>query len=130
MSLEGKINLDNFRTNSSSVSPIIILSGESFLNVFPIDQTKTTGENLIFCLINCIFFILQVKIKKKLDFRETNFQSLPHLVLFQKTSLRRNSNIQKKMNQFTKSFDSPYLISFFIIDDMQLPIAVMILFTL
>lgn len=30
---------------------------------------------------------------------ETNFQSLPNLVLFQKTSLRRNSIIQKKMNQ-------------------------------
>lgn len=106
MSLEGKINLDNFRINCSSVSPIIILSGESFLNVFPIDQTKTTGENLIFCLINCIFFILQVKIKKNLDFRETNFQSLPHLVLFQKTSLRRNSIIQKKMNQKNHKNDS------------------------
>lgn len=41
-----------------------------------------------------------------MDFRETNFQSLPHLVLFQKTSLRRNSIIQKKMNQKNHKNDS------------------------
>ena len=45
-------------------------------------------------------------IKKNLDFRETNFQSLPHLVLLQKTSLRRNSIIQKKMNQKNHKNDS------------------------
>ena len=37
---------------------------------------------------------------------ETNYQSLPHLVLFQKTSLRRNSIIQKKMNQKNHKNDS------------------------
>ena len=41
-----------------------------------------------------------------MDFRETNFQPLPHLVLFQKTSLRRNSIIQKKMNQKNHKNDS------------------------